>query len=356
MSRNKTIDIMKAIAIILMVLGHSGFKYGRWIYQFHMAMFFIVAGFCYNEKYSNNMQGIKELIIKRIKSLYIPCFIWNITITLLHNILVEINFTEGNIYSVKQILINICKCVLFSGGDHLSGAMWFLRTMFFSTIIYAMLDYICNKKVFGRCFCKEKMKWILCIILLLIGWFGNNLSIGKYFNIFTVVILYQIGHSLKGLNLDINITKSILYSILGFLAITIPMIFTQDNISLASNQIINPIYFVWCSCGGTLMCFGIANILSKTKISSLMSYIGKNTLPIVILHFVAMKLVTLVQIFYYGDSIKLLSAHPYLYTNWFWCILYTLIGTILPLLVYEGYKMLKNIIVSNKFKLIRKKI
>lgn len=40
MKRNKIIDIMKAIGIIFMVLGHSGFKYTKWIYQFHMALFF----------------------------------------------------------------------------------------------------------------------------------------------------------------------------------------------------------------------------------------------------------------------------------------------------------------------------
>lgn len=347
MSRNKTIDIMKGIAIILMVLGHSGFLYERWIYQFHMALFFVVAGFCYNDRYSNNIRGIKELIIKKIKSLYIPCVIWNITITLLHNILVGINFTEGNIYTIKQTLINICKCFLFSGGDHLSGAMWFFRTMFFSIIIYAILDYICNKKLFKH---KEKVKWVMCIILLLIGWIGYNLPIGKYFNVFSVIILYQIGYSLKKVNQKTNMKENIIMSILGFLAITIPMSFIKEGISLSSNQIVNPIYFVWCSCGGTLMCYGIANILDKTKISNLISYIGKNTVPIVILHFTTMKLVTLVQILYYNDSIKLLSVHPYLYVNWFWTILYTLTGTVLPLLIDNVYKKIKDIFMSNKLK------
>lgn len=38
--RNLVIDILKGLGIILMVAGHSGFPFTRFIYLFHMAIFF----------------------------------------------------------------------------------------------------------------------------------------------------------------------------------------------------------------------------------------------------------------------------------------------------------------------------
>lgn len=43
--RNSTFDMMKGLAIILMIVGHRvAFGY-RIIYSFHMPLFFIIAGF-----------------------------------------------------------------------------------------------------------------------------------------------------------------------------------------------------------------------------------------------------------------------------------------------------------------------
>lgn len=35
------IDVIKGICIILMVVGHSGSPITKWIYLFHMAVFFV---------------------------------------------------------------------------------------------------------------------------------------------------------------------------------------------------------------------------------------------------------------------------------------------------------------------------
>ena len=46
MERDIRFDIMRGVGIILMMLGHipvDGFAY-RWIYSFHMPMFFILSG------------------------------------------------------------------------------------------------------------------------------------------------------------------------------------------------------------------------------------------------------------------------------------------------------------------------
>ena len=43
--RDSTIDILKGIGIILVVLGHADFPFRDWVYLFHMALFFITSGY-----------------------------------------------------------------------------------------------------------------------------------------------------------------------------------------------------------------------------------------------------------------------------------------------------------------------
>ena len=50
--RDITIDIIKALGIIGMVMGHSGSPITKVIYLFHMAVFFMVTGYLWNgDKY-----------------------------------------------------------------------------------------------------------------------------------------------------------------------------------------------------------------------------------------------------------------------------------------------------------------
>ena len=87
--RNKEIDIMRGTAIILMVIGHSGFIYKDYIYLFHMAVFFMISGYLYSPKYSKNLSSVCDLVKKRIKSLWLPCFLYTSVFILLNNFFIK---------------------------------------------------------------------------------------------------------------------------------------------------------------------------------------------------------------------------------------------------------------------------
>lgn len=56
MKRNTVISICKAIAIILMVIGHADAPdiISRFLYEFHMPVFFITAGYFFSLRYLND--------------------------------------------------------------------------------------------------------------------------------------------------------------------------------------------------------------------------------------------------------------------------------------------------------------
>lgn len=71
--RDRTLDLLKGVGIILMVLGHMHFNasFERYIFGFHMPLFFVVSGYLYNNK-----RTLGKTILEKAKSLLIPYFVF----------------------------------------------------------------------------------------------------------------------------------------------------------------------------------------------------------------------------------------------------------------------------------------
>ena len=68
-----TLDILKGIGIILVVIGHmigNQLNIRPWIYAFHMPMFFMIAGYCFDK---HKYPDIGKLAWQRMRTLLIPC-------------------------------------------------------------------------------------------------------------------------------------------------------------------------------------------------------------------------------------------------------------------------------------------
>ena len=96
-ARVEEIDIIKALGILLMVLGHAGTPGTNWIYLFHMAVFVIASGYCFRPKHSETLlKGVLPFIVKRIWQLRVPYAIWQSVFVLLNNWLLKINVYTSN--------------------------------------------------------------------------------------------------------------------------------------------------------------------------------------------------------------------------------------------------------------------
>ena len=65
--RNPALDILKAIAILLVIIGHN--STGIWhnyVYSFHMPLFFILAGYLWHEK------SVAQSLFRDIRRIIIP--------------------------------------------------------------------------------------------------------------------------------------------------------------------------------------------------------------------------------------------------------------------------------------------
>ena len=82
--RNTCISICKALAIILMCMGHTEgpSRIINFIYLFHMPVFFITAGYFFSRKYVDNPW---DFCVKRFKGLYLPFVKWALFFLIAHN-------------------------------------------------------------------------------------------------------------------------------------------------------------------------------------------------------------------------------------------------------------------------------
>ena len=253
-SRIQWIDIAKAIAIILMVLGHSRIPNSlhNFIYSFHMPLFFFLSGWTT----SWEKDSIIAFIYKKINSLIIPFILYSIVVIL---ILPNID---------KSVTLGSFICNGWQG-----YALWFIPVLFLSTIVYKL---ICAIKNMG-------IKIAVLLIFILTGCALSYYDILLPWSLSSVpfaVLCVAIGHYIKRYDLYIenfNCWYYIIFMMLSF------FISQKCHLDLAFNQILPITLILIAALAGTFFIFCISSyISSKIRfLSVILQTIGRETYVIV---------------------------------------------------------------------------
>ena len=342
--REQRIDIIKGITIVLMVLGHSGFAGKKFIYLFHMAVFFMVSGYLFKPNYEGRIRGISVYILKKVKSIWLPYFIWNAVYTLLNNVLIKWNIYSATTFEVADTVVNkhpymsfaemaknIVKGIAMVGRTELGGAFWFLRTLFALTILFCIADYILNC-LFKKEIVKDVIHLVISVGFLGCGYITHLMGI-KAISVSVVLssyILYFGGYMIKKYKLMSCIPKAV-----GIIAgvVVLLLCYFGPGISIGDNSYGNPLYLLICSAAGWVLVYEIARIWEEIGGTRIIAYIGQKTMAIVIHHFWCFKLVHCIQIAVYGYPIKSLAAFPNLKCDHGWWLAYLTAGVLLPILL-----------------------
>lgn len=198
--RNTAIDTAKGIAILLVIIGHCywlrdfGFL-ARFIYSFHMPLFFIISGFF-----------LKDITFKQAIKKYGKAYLWPYLIIGMFIILIGItkDATHGRalyetlkINAIKILWGSNCESgILFGNIPHI-GPSWFLLALFEGCVLYSIMRYI--PKVQDRffttmlivclCICISKIMKLplsisgggICVIYLYLGNYIRKYQLLKIF-------------------------------------------------------------------------------------------------------------------------------------------------------------------------------
>ena len=355
MQRDTTISICKGIAIILMVIAHAEAPgwLCKFIFEFHMPLFFITAGYFFSLKYLNDEA---TFVKKRVKGLYWPFVKWSVFFLIIHNWMFDIGILNerfgnemGGVthpYTSHQIQQNLWNIFTAMGGydQFLCGAFWFFRGLFVASILYLIIYKVVLKVVPKRA--EKAVPYLICVIMLVLcGW--------KTYEGLKIVTLVQGGYrDLMGCFFfgcgfifrqfvekyrDVMSQRYIAIGMTVFFGIIV-WLFSKH---LTANMNWRSTYTQFLSLPlpallGFLMTFNISSWLDKHEgwLKRFLTYTGDHTLNIFIFHIIAYKTVSLIKIWYYGLDIRQIGCHmvihDYSQQDYFW-ILYTIAGVGIPL-------------------------
>ena len=167
-NRNINIDLIKGIGIILMVGGHCGMPFTHFIYLFHMAIFFMASGYCFNASNSETMQDVLSFVKRKFKGLWFPYVLWMVVFSLLHNVFIKTGIYFPDPWSISEIEKNIIKSFFLHGHTQLGSALWFISTLMQIAVLYCCIDYVI-KKVAASKKANFLLQGAVSIVFLVIG-------------------------------------------------------------------------------------------------------------------------------------------------------------------------------------------
>lgn len=331
--RDKGVTIAKGIAIILMVMGHAKCPelLNQYLRLLRMPLFFFMSGYCFKTRYLD--ESISYLK-KRIKGIYVPYIKWSIFFLLLHNIFCYLNLyndlfpsSTSHVYSIKEYISHFIRIVTsMTGHDRLLSPYWFLRELFWGSIIF----YFTKKYV--------KKSYLSLVLLLSLTLFLSVLNIRvPYLHIgslsFFAAFFIYIGNYYKENHFSFENKYS--FILLGMSFVLVGSIFWPTSMLMYKWYQVIP--YAVTAVVGTLVILGISRKISNSGevIPTLLDFIGNNTFIVLTWHLLAFKLVSLLYIYYTNIDIRYLAAFTTIESfalsgGW---ILYTIVGSLLPVVI-----------------------
>lgn len=350
-------NTLKAIGIILVICGHNSTTILNWFvpYSFHMALFIFISGYFYN---SNNEENLITYIKRKVKSLIIPYYIWNVFYAILVGILLKFDLIS---FSSNVNLETFFIEPWITGHQYkfnLSG--WFVFALFSVILSFVLIRKFLKGVI--------ESEYILTILFFLISSGGEYLAISKdYRNGLSLVIsrtmfglfFFQLGYLYKEkLEEKTRFNLIILVLIVMFQGWLLyktqnSMAYSMVFMSFSNKNVLIP--FI-TSITGIYIYLNIAKIIAVYDGGKdrLLKFIGRSTWAIMLHHIFGMWLLNLVFYllkiygigkFYEFDVIKFKADiwYRYLFLGDFTFVLYFIAGLFVSIAMEIAVDKLKSV-------------
>lgn len=289
--RIEWLDVMKGIAIILVVLGHMynsmnlfSHPVNLWLHLFHMPFFFILSGFLAIKTTNRNLiENIKNKFITLIIPFIVGGSIFSLTME----------------QSLNNYIFDLHHC-----------GYWFLFSLFTCWIIFLPIQVFTRK-------CPNILKIIILIIPFFLGnllmkylpeYISASLSFPLSFSYYRFFILgYIIGIVYNNIKFKekiktwVSIEVIFMISFMIFFIMTVCIITIPNNIRMIPTTILQ---FMFCITLFSILLF--SKRIMPQKIFSILCYIGKNSLALYVFHFYLVYLFPISPILNFSPGIQTL--------------------------------------------------
>lgn len=320
-SHNNFIAIAKAIGIICVVIWHA--RPPQWLGIFTMffavPLFFFTSGYFY--KPSQSLSDLKTFYFKRIKGLYLPFIKWSLLFLVLHNVCYHLNIYNG-LYGFRGMVSKLYNWtdfwqkalrILFkmSDNEQLLGAFWFIRALFISMLMVATIQYVFHHWRFIN-------RYIMFLTLLITSYFVVHYNvrlplIGNLGLIFFSSTFYVLGYCYR--KLESNKFYTWQATFISTLITVAGLVYFNKVTGVLGIRDEHVFPYTIVAISGIIMVLNLSKLIEQFSIKSFFYYVGNNTMIILALHFVCLKLVSLLKISIYGWPIERLAEFPVIEQN-----------------------------------------
>ncbi|MGM3172634.1 acyltransferase family protein [Dickeya lacustris] len=334
------IDILKGVGILSIVIGHStevGSVIFKYVYSYHLALFFFISGFLYSEgKYGFNpflnLAG-------RFKNNYPKYVLYAGILGSIHNLLIDfhiynVSLVYWTFYDFRNYILN---SAAFTNSDLLYGATWFVLPLVFSSSIFGGIIYFGN--IVRRRTQSNLMKNIAIVILgLFCCTLGYERMIIKYilpmrldvalFVIPLFIMAYFLRVYVKNYE---NYLKWYIAAAFFFISIFLTHEM-KEYVSLGAQQIVIYSFYI-LSVIGIYQCMYLAKLIKERGaiIAKIFSVMGKYSFEIMAFHFLCFKIFDVIYSKVIGvTSSSVIEMMPASYRDVYLWPVYILIGCSVP--------------------------
>lgn len=340
--RLKYIDILKGFAIFLVVFGHVivyQSQMARLIFSFHMPLFFIISGYLFNfKKYENNFS---QFFKGRFRRLILPYFTSVLLFFMYYLIYMSPKpFIETPSAAILFLLKNDIVSSLYGSGAinnfHITpvGPLWFLVALFCVEILfYFSLKLMKNSSVL--------QKYIFYFIISYSGVIiGQKIFLPWSFDISLVAIIFVFaGYELRKQNIieKISALPNNIYLLIILISCILWYILSKHSFLCMSDRVYHNYFYIYievilASVVLFSLCYKIQNIQYFSSINKMFSFLGSETLIILIMHF---------RVFINTPQWSILRYNDLIFT------IYIILFSLMIGLVIKQIPLLKNIYYPN---------
>ena len=270
------IDALKAIGIILVVVGHNDTILTKYIYSFHMPLFFLISGITFNE---SKWTDIRKFINSRFKSLLIPYFKYSI---ILFIIWIPLDIIKGVKINSHIILRNLYGILYSQGGLKYMAwgvPMWFLTCLFLISIGYFLIN-----KYF------KSYRFEILVLCVVIGYLTKFLPYRIPWSLdcaFIGIVFYGIGHIYREKFLEFKFNINTVRNKIVLVLLMVSLINLNNvngRVDFYSNKFNNYVIFFICAFIGIMILLIIGKNITNTRALKVLKILSKNTLIILAFH------------------------------------------------------------------------
>lgn len=352
--QNNKINLLKALAIMIVVAGHLEFSLIPMFppYSFQVILFFFIAGMLFNPKYT-----FFQYFKRRFKSLLIPYFIYCFVYL---GITCAITPLINKFWGMKINLYNELVIPFLSGHQlDLISPLWFVPCLFITLLIYKLFSYI-------KCSDYLKLGFYFLLALLAIHFqsYAQNINFLWIFRSMFALLFVHLGYLYRNNVQDkTNIfTPKIVYLVLilqSILWLTNKDFTAMDGVGLhfllVWGQYNNWIVPILTSLTGIYISLFIIELLYKNLNWSFIHKIGRNSYHIMANHLLIFNILTYMFLYIKGIPFDIKDNSD---IYWFYfplktTYLYFIVGIISTTYLGEFFKLIKRAVVDRVFLYLR---